>query len=96
MKADVITEAIINRPHREVAEFAGNPDNAPRWYVNIKSIEWLTSPPLALGSRLAFVAHFLGRRLAYTYDVTEFVPFKRLVMRTSAASPKGSFDSSHR
>jgi hypothetical protein len=30
-----------------------------------------------------FVAHFLGRRLAYTYEVVEFVPGKRLVMRTA-------------
>jgi hypothetical protein len=29
-----------------------------------------------------FVAQFLGRRLAYTYEVVEFVPGERLVMRT--------------
>jgi len=32
---------------------------------------------------VAFEAHFLGRRLAYTYEVTEFTPLERLVMRTS-------------
>jgi uncharacterized protein YndB with AHSA1/START domain len=30
-----------------------------------------------------FVAHFLGRRLAYTYEVVEWVPGERLVMRTA-------------
>jgi hypothetical protein len=32
---------------------------------------------------VAFVAHFLGRRLAYTYEVIELKPGAMLVMRTS-------------
>jgi hypothetical protein len=32
---------------------------------------------------VAFVARFLGRRLAYTYDFVELTPRERLVMRTS-------------
>ena len=39
--------------------------------------------PLAIGSRVAFVARFLGRRLAYTYEVRELVPGERFVMRTA-------------
>ena len=50
---------------------------------NIKSVEWRTAPPLAVGSRIAFVATFLGRRLAYTYEVVEHVPGERFVMRTA-------------
>jgi hypothetical protein len=80
---DVSTQILINRPRLEVAEYAANPDNAPNWYVNIKSIEWKTPPPLRVGARIAFVAHFLGRRLAYTYEIVESVPGDRLVMRTA-------------
>ena len=80
---DVVTETVIRRPVAEVAAFAGDPTNAPDWYVNIDSVEWRTPPPVAVGSRMAFVARFLGRRLAYTYEVAELVPGERLVMRTA-------------
>jgi uncharacterized membrane protein len=82
MAVDVFTEITIDRPLRLVAEYVGDPSNAPEWYANIESVNWRTEPPLALGSRLDFVAHFLGRRLAYTYEIVELVPLERLVMRT--------------
>jgi uncharacterized membrane protein len=83
MTVDVQTAIVINRPVSEVSQYAADPDKAPLWYVNIKSVEWVTTPPAQVGSRVAFVAHFLGRRLTYTYEVVEFVPGVRLVMRTS-------------
>jgi uncharacterized protein YndB with AHSA1/START domain len=83
MPVDVRTEIEIDRPRAEVAEFAASPDNAPRWYENIGSVEWKTQRPLAVGARVAFVARFLGRRLAYTYEVETLVPGERLVMATS-------------
>jgi uncharacterized membrane protein len=83
MTVDVQSAIIINRPLSEVSRYAADPDNAPLWYVNIESVEWVTPPPAQVGSRVAFVAHFLGRRLAYTYEFVEFIPGVRLVMRTS-------------
>jgi uncharacterized membrane protein len=80
---DVLTEITINRPVAHVATFACDPDNAPKWYVNIRSAEWRTQRPLVVGSRIAFVAHFLGRKLAYTYEVVEYIPQQRMVMRTA-------------
>jgi uncharacterized membrane protein len=80
---DVTSQIVIARPLEDVATYSANPDNVPAWYVNIKSIEWKTPPPLTVGSRIAFVAQFLGRRLAYVYEIVEFVAGKRLVMRTS-------------
>lgn len=80
---DVETSTVIDRPREAVAGYAADPDNATRWYENIESVEWETPPPLGVGTRVAFVAHFLGRRLAYTYEVLEHVPGERLVMTTS-------------
>jgi uncharacterized membrane protein len=82
-EVDVHTEAVIRRPVEEVAAYAGDPGNAPEWYANIRSVDWQTPPPVAVGSRMDFVATFLGRRLAYTYEVVELEPERRLVMRTA-------------
>ena len=83
MAVDVRTEIVIQRPRAEVAAFASDPDNATRWYDKITSVEWETEPPLAVGSRLAFVARFLGSRLSYTYEVLEWEPGERFVMSTA-------------
>jgi len=80
---DVLTEIVIGRPVGVVAGYAADPSNAPAWYRNIASVTWETSPPLQAGSRMTFSARFLGRHLAYTYEITEFVPAERLVMRTA-------------
>ena len=83
MSVDVSTSVVINRPREWVARYPANPDHAPDWYINIKAVEWKTNPPLTVGSQIAFVAHFLGRRMAYTYEVVDLIPGERLVMRTA-------------
>jgi uncharacterized membrane protein len=80
---NVLTEISINRSKEEVSRYASNPDNAPEWYVNIKSAKWKTPKPLSVGSKIEFTARFLGRDLAYTYEIIEYVPGERLVMRTA-------------
>ncbi|MCX5274882.1 SRPBCC family protein [Streptomyces virginiae] len=81
MKVDVLTEAVIAAPCDKVAAYAADPTHAPEWYANITSADWRTPPPVAIGSKVAFVARFLGRRLAYTYEITAYEPGRRLVMR---------------
>jgi len=79
---------VIDRPRGEVAAYVSDPDNAMVWYENIKSVEWKSPKPLEVGSRIAFSAQFLGRRLSYTYEVSEIVRDERFVM-TTAEGPFG-------
>jgi hypothetical protein len=83
MSVDVETEVEIDRARDEVSAYAADPDAATTWYENIKAVDWKTPRPLRIGSRIGFVAQFLGRRLAYTYEVDELVPGVRLVMTTA-------------
>ena len=80
---DVETSIEIERPRSVVAAYVSDPDNATRWYVNITSVEWKTPPPAVVGSRIAFVARFLGRQIAYTYEVRDVVANERFVMSTA-------------
>ncbi|TQV81534.1 SRPBCC family protein [Aliikangiella coralliicola] len=81
-RVDVSTEIIIDCPLEKVAHYSANPDNVPDWYVNIQSVEWRTSPPVEIGSQIAFVANFLGRKMAYTYEIVTLTN-ESLVMRTA-------------
>lgn len=83
MAVDVTTSITINRPVAVVSEYAADPSNAPDWYANIDSVRWRTEAPLTEGTQVTFVARFLGRRLEYTYEVPDYLPGQRLVMRTA-------------
>ena len=83
MAVDVETSIDIGCPRTVVAAYVSDPDNATQWYVNIKSVNWETPRPAVVGSRVAFVANFLGRRIAYTYEVRDLVPGEMFVMSTA-------------
>lgn len=80
---DVLVSTTVHCPRPEVAAYAADPENAPEWYVNIRSAAWRTPARLAVGSEVDFTARFLGRDLAYTYRIEEFVPGSRIVMSTA-------------
>jgi hypothetical protein len=83
VEVDVQTAIEIERERAIVAAYASDLDKSTIWYNNIKRVEWRSSKPLRVGSRIAFIARFLGRTIDYTYKVKEFVPGVRLVMAAS-------------
>jgi hypothetical protein len=74
MRVDVPVSTEILRARDDVSAFAGDPSNVCRWYAKIQSVEWKTEPSVRVGARAAFVASFLGRRLSYTYEISEWIP----------------------
>ena len=80
---DVSTHIIIDKAIEQVSDYAANPDNAPEWYVNILFAEWKSPKPLKEGSQIAFKARFMGKQLSYTYQIMEYKPNIKLVMRTA-------------
>lgn len=78
---DISTSIVLPVRTASVASYMFDPDRAPEWYENIKSVTWETPKPLALNSKVAFTAQFLGKRLSYTYRVTES-SHTTLVMQT--------------
>ncbi|RME18501.1 MAG: ATPase [Alphaproteobacteria bacterium] len=80
---NVSVSRVIRCPRDRLAAFAADPANAPAWYANIESVEWQGPPSTEPGARAAFVARFMGQRLAYTYEIREHVPGRRLAMSTA-------------
>lgn len=83
MFVDVACETAIRCTPEEVWDFAADPTHAPRWYRRVINATWQTEPDVRVGGRAAFVARFLGRQLAYTYEIVEAKRPERLVMRTA-------------
>ena len=83
MSVDVEVSITIGWSLAEVADFASDPSNAPTWYRRISTATWRTEPPIRIGSQIDFEARFLGRELAYTYEIVELVAGERLCMRTA-------------
>ncbi|GGK57426.1 SRPBCC family protein [Ornithinimicrobium pekingense] len=81
---DVAVSRVLPAPRSRVAAVAGDPSQAVRWYSNIRSVRWHGEPEVRVGARVDFVARFLGRDLAYTYEIVDLVPQERMVMRTAS------------
>jgi hypothetical protein len=81
MSVDVTVSAVIACPRDRLAAYCCDPDNDLSWYDNIKEVTWITDKPAQVGTKVARVAQFMGKRIAYTYLVEELVPGERLVMR---------------
>ena len=87
MSTDVQVETVVERPRSEVAGYAMDWRNDPLWIGGISDASLVTGGPFGVGSQVARVATFLGKRIEYVNEVVEYEPDARLVMQ----SVKGPF-----
>ena len=84
-RIDVTAEVAIRRPRAQVAAYMIDPAHDPEWIGGVREVNVQTPPPLRVGSRVARVASFLGRRVEYVNEVSELDPQRLLDMRSVAA-----------
>lgn len=78
---DVTVSRIIRAPRDLVADFAGNPDNAPIWQSNVAEVQWRGDRPARVGSRLSIRAWFLGQTHDFSYEITDLAPGHSMTLR---------------
>lgn len=84
MSVDVTATTAIRRPRALVAAYLRDPANDTSWIGGLRSARLVGEPPVAVGSRVARVASFLGRRVEYVNEITELSE-ARLAMRSVVA-----------
>jgi uncharacterized membrane protein len=82
---DVTAETTIERPRSEVAGYTVDLSNDPVWIGAVTESRLVTEPPFGIGSQVARVATFLGKRIEYVNEVVEYLPAERLAMRSVKA-----------
>jgi hypothetical protein len=73
---------VIDRPIGDVWEFVHDTSKDALWQTTLSESEKLTEGPLAVGSRVREVRHFLGLRIGTTWEVTECEPSSKSAVRS--------------
>ena len=87
MSTRVDESLVIARPREDVARYMFDWRNDPEWIGGISEARLVTDGDFGIGSRVARVASFMGRRIEYVLEVDEYEPNSRVAMR----SVKGPF-----
>ncbi len=76
----------IAQPAHQVFEFFADAANNPKWQDGMVSCQWLTDPPIAVGSSYEQHARFMGRDVKSVFKVTEFKPGESIRIETIAST----------
>ncbi len=87
MSVNVSTEIIIERDRPSIAQFVTDPANDRSWIGGVLEAKRLDDGPIVVGSRIARVVRFLGRRIQYTLKIVEQEHERRVVMTTDSPFP---------
>lgn len=64
----------IDRPAAEVFAYLADFENNPKWQGGMDRCRWTSEPPVGVGSTYEQVAHFLGKAILTTFEVTALDP----------------------
>ncbi|MEA2000434.1 MAG: SRPBCC family protein [Actinomycetota bacterium] len=76
----------IARSAPDVFAFLADAANNPKWQNGMKTCEWITPAPVAVGSRYDREASFLGRPVLSTFEVLEFDPGHRILIESTKST----------
>lgn len=74
----VETSVVINRPVEEVFEYMGDPSNNVQWQSGTIESKQTSEGPRGVGTTTQSVTQFLGKRLEFAAEVTEYEPNRRV------------------
>lgn len=95
MPVDTTATVRIACPPERVAEFLRDPANDPRWIGGIRTAQLVTPAPVGVGTRVARVASFLGKKIEYVNEITALTP-DGLAMRSVQSPFPMQVDYGHR
>ena len=76
----------IERPADDVFAFFADASNNPKWQKGQVSCQWVTPPPVEVGSVYQQEARFLGRRVLTRFEVVEHVPGRVIAINSVESS----------
>ena len=74
---------VIHRPVEQVFAFASDPRNDLRWSEGALDSRQITAGPVGVGTKVAQVYSFLGRRMEGEFEITEYEPNSRLTKKVT-------------
>ena len=80
----VNTSVVINRPVEEVFKFMDDPNNDAQWQTGLIESRQTSEGAIGVGTTFLNVNQFLGKRLEFPVEVTEYEPNRRVRIKTSA------------
>lgn len=78
---------VIRRPAGEVFAFIADAANNPRWQRGMRSCEWTSTRPIAVGSTYRQRASFLGREVVNEFVVIDHGPTSITIRSTGGSFP---------
>lgn len=87
---------VINQPVEKVFDFVSNAANDSLWQTQIQDAKVTSDGPIGVGSKTAQTAHFLGRRIETTAEITEYEQNRTLAWKSTSgpisATGKDTFE----